>query len=362
MADKHIISAFRVQAEACEKLGSPLTAALLRGAMDDFMANGPVAHLLRGWAGDPLDENLPLRLAGFFHDQALAGLAPELARFYETCGGGFAPSDADVLWQAAKSCLAAQDAAARRFLRNAPQTNEAGRAAILLAGFSEIARHTGLPLRLREIGASAGLNLFFDHFRYKIEIDKAALNWGDANSPLTIAAQWRGQAPQMAQAIEVSDRRGCDLFPIDLGDATARRRMASYIWGDMAQRADRQQQALAALKGQVPVIDRADAAGWVAAQIMQRPQGQATVLYHSIVWPYLSVSQRFAIESAFAQAAEAVRPDAPLVWLKMDGRELGTIAQLSYRLWSGENGPEGEEVILGPCHPHGRDMDITASF
>ena len=78
-----------------------------------------------------------------------------------------------------------------------------------------------------------------------------------------------GAAPQMAQAIEVSDRRGCDLFPIDLGDATARRRMASYIWGDMAQRADRQKQALAALKGQVPVIDRADAAGWVAAQIMR---------------------------------------------------------------------------------------------
>ncbi len=66
MADKHILSAFRVQVEACEKLGSPLTAALLRGARDDFAANGPVAHLLRGWAGDPLDENVPLRLAGFF--------------------------------------------------------------------------------------------------------------------------------------------------------------------------------------------------------------------------------------------------------------------------------------------------------
>ena len=95
---------------------------------------------------------------------------------------------------------------------------------------------------------------------------------------------------------------------------------------------------------------------------MARPSGQATVLYHSIVWPYLNVSQRFAIESAFAQAAEEVRSDAPLVWLKMDGRELGTIAQLSYRIWTGANGPEGEEVILGPCHPHGRDMEITAPF
>ena len=62
-----------------------LTAALLRGAMDDFAANGPVAHLLRGWAGDPLDENLPLRLAGFFTTR-LWPVSAELARFYETCG------------------------------------------------------------------------------------------------------------------------------------------------------------------------------------------------------------------------------------------------------------------------------------
>jgi hypothetical protein len=74
------------------------------------------------------------------------------------------------------------------------------------------------------------------------------------------------------------------------------------------------------------------------------------------------VSQRFAIESAFAQAAENIRPDAPLVWLKMDGRELGTIAQLSYRIWTGENGPEGEEMIIGPCHPHGVDLEINAGF
>ena len=144
-----------------------------------------------------------------------------------------------------------------------------------------------------------------------------------------------GQAPQMAQAIEVSDRRGCDLFPIDLGDATARRRMASYIWGDMAQRADRQKQALAALKGQVPVIDRADAAGWVAAQIMQRPAGETTVLFHSLVWPYLNVSQRMAVESSFEQAAETASPDRPLAWLRMDVDRMDHEAVLEYDLWQG---------------------------
>jgi hypothetical protein len=42
------------------------------------------------------------------------------------------------------------------------QTNEPARSAGLLGGFLEIARRTGLALRLLEVGASAGLNLRFD--------------------------------------------------------------------------------------------------------------------------------------------------------------------------------------------------------
>jgi len=355
MGDDRILWAFRVQVDACDKLGSPLTSALLQNAMDDFAAGGPVAHILRGWAGDPMNDNVPLRLAGFFHNAALAGDAPQLADFYETCGGGFAPSQSAALWQAAMACLIQQEAAARRFLRSAPQTNEAGRAAILLAGFSEIARHTGLPLRLREIGASAGLNMYFDHFHFTLETDNGPLEWGDAASPLRLGAQWRGFGPDLVSSIAVSDRRGCDLFPIDLADATARRRMQSYIWGDMPQRADRQRQALAALQGNVPVIDRADAAGWVAAQIMQRPAGETTVLFHSLVWPYLDVSQRMAVESSFEQAAETASPDRPLAWLRMDVDRMHHEAVLEYDLWVGGAVRKNR---LAVCHPHGAFADF----
>jgi len=232
----------------------------------------------------------------------------------------------------------------------------------MLLGFSEVAKRTRLPLRLREMGASAGLNLFFDQFHYTLDTDKGALHWGDAKSPLALTAQWRGTPPALVDKIDIADRRGCDLRPVDITDATERRALEAWVWGDMPARRARLLAALKIADKTPPVIDRADAAGWVAAQILDRPKGQATVLYHSIVWPYLGVAQRFAIESAFAQAAEEVRPDAPLIWLKMDGRELSTIAQLSYKIWTGENGPAGEEVILGPCHPHGADMDIEAVF
>lgn len=363
MRDK-LLTAFEAQRNACDMLGSPLTAAVVAFCRDDFAANqsqgGPVADLVRGWQGDPLNDNVPLRLAGFVHFMALQG--DPIGRFYESCGGGFKAQDEEALRADLQKLFFKHRDGARAFLRRTPQTNETGRAAMLLLGFSEIAKRTGLPLRLREIGASAGLNLFFDQFHYRLETDKGVLHWGGAKSPLELKAQWRGAVPELADRIEIADRRGCDLRPVNITDATERRALESWIWGDMPARRARLLAALEIADKTPPVIDRADAAGWVAAQIINRPMGQATVLYHSIVWPYLSVAQRFAIESAFAQAGEEVRPDAPLIWLKMDGRELGTIARLSYTIWTGDNGPAGEEVIIGPCHPHGVDMEIEAAF
>lgn len=360
MNDK-ISTAFEAQKHACDLLGSPLTRDVVGFCAHNFAAGGIIAKLVRGWQGDPLNDNVPLRLAGFAHYGALTHDAA-LQGFYESCGGIYDAAKRADLAVALEQLFSREEAAARQFLRSTPQTNETGRAAMLLLGFSEITKRLGLPLRLREIGASAGLNLFFDRFRYRFATDEGDILWGDSRSKLTLDARWHGAPPALAEKIEVASRRGCDLFPVNISDADERLKLQSWVWGDMPLRRARLLAALNIADTAPPEIDRADAAGWVAAQIMQRPEGQATILYHSIVWPYLGVSQRFAIESAFAQAAENIRPDAPLVWLKMDGRELGTIAQLSYRIWTGENGPEGEEVIIGPCHPHGVDLEINAGF
>ena len=72
-------------------LGSPLTAAIVGFCRDDFAAGGPVADLVRGWQGDPLNDNVPLRLAGFVHFLALGGDA--IARFFLSCGGAFDAQD-----------------------------------------------------------------------------------------------------------------------------------------------------------------------------------------------------------------------------------------------------------------------------
>ena len=61
--NKKITTAFEAQRQACEMLGSPLMRDVVGFCADNFAANGVIAELVRGWQGDPLNDNVPLRLA-----------------------------------------------------------------------------------------------------------------------------------------------------------------------------------------------------------------------------------------------------------------------------------------------------------
>src|SRR4029079_13903824 len=103
------------------------------------------------------------------------------------------------------------------FIAHPPQTNEVGRSAILMPGYAEIARRTGLPLRVLELGASAGLNLNWDRYAYRYGEHFV----GARNAPLTVSAEWRGPWSGVSEVPPVAERRGCDRSPIDLAQTFA---------------------------------------------------------------------------------------------------------------------------------------------
>jgi hypothetical protein len=197
---------FRDQARACVRLGSPFTAMLLEIAADRLDETSVVGSTVLRWRGDPKADALALRFAGSLHALVLSGASPALARVYP---GACAETDAEVLWAAVADALDAHEAAVLRFLESPPQTNEVARSAVLLGGFLAIARQTGRPLALLEIGASAGLNLHWDAYAYAL----GQASWGPATAPLRLEPEWRGPLPALGP-VEVRARQGCDRRPI----------------------------------------------------------------------------------------------------------------------------------------------------
>src|SRR5947208_3074146 len=69
----------------------------------------------------------------------------------------------------------------------------------------------------------------------------------------------------------------------------------------------------------VPVaIDRAGIPDWLARRLDEPAPGRATVVFHSIVWQYLTDTERASAESALETAGTRATGDAPLAWLRLE--------------------------------------------
>ena len=261
----------RWQAEWCGKLGSPLYEDLLGHAAADVERGGPVWDVLSDPRSDVPDRDgaLPgaqaLRLMGAVHRLVLSGRAPELARFYPSAGG--VPGGG--VHEAFGAVLEHRRTEVIELIDHPVQTNEPGRSAALLCGFLELVRTTGLPLRTLEVGASAGLNLRWDKYFYA----GAGASWGDPRSPVRFEDAFEGEQPPLHVSVEVAERRGCDMDPLDPASEEDRLTLLSYVWPDQDHRF-RPLRAALELAPETPApIDRADAGEWTATMLAEPPAG-----------------------------------------------------------------------------------------
>ncbi len=331
----------RWQADACRELGSPLYGDLLKHASADLLAGGPTAEVLRGHLDDRLSSVLALRLLGGAHALALSGQAPELAAFYPSAGGTVESAPGSPRAWAALRCTFAEHAdVIRTWLDHPPQTNEVGRAAALLGGLRHIAAEERLPMRLIEVGASAGLNLRADHFF----VPGDAGSFGTPDSPVVLAGGWQGEAPPKSH-IEVIERVGGDLAPVDPTTAGGRLRLTAYVWPDQADRLSRLRGAFV-LAEEVPAELRAESASGTLARTELVP-GTWTVLWHSIFRQYLSDAQRAELTSGVAALGATATSSARFAYLYLEQSRAGG-CPVTLETW-----PGGRRRILGSAPAHG---------
>lgn len=330
----------RWQGDWCERLGSPLYAALLDRAANDFVDRGPTRALLDGHAAAPVGSALALRFLGAIHRLALMGDAPAVAEFYPSCGG--AP-DEERAWEAIKELIVARKEDISRLLGRPVQTNEVGRSAALLGGFLLVARQTQLGLRILEIGTSAGLNLRWDHYRY----EASAWRWGRPTSPVTLPNFVI--PPPFDDPVEVVDRLGCDVDPVDPTSEEGQLTLKSYVWADQPRRLQVLEAALEVAR-LVPVeVQRRNGIEWVRDQVSASNRGVATVVFHSVVWQYLSEQEQLEIESLLTRAARQATAASPLAWLSFEPGQ--NAFEVKLRLW-----PNGVDEVLAHALPHGGEV------
>ena len=336
-----LAAAFTDQAEHCEALGSPFMGRLLRGLAGAWPLDVPLAPRLDGWEAEDIGAggaSLPLRLCGGLHALVLSGRAPELAALYPPREAG-TEALIDGVTRAMRDHHAFLDA----WMDNAPQTNEVRRSIALIAVLRWLAARFDRPFDLLELGASGGLNLWCDGFA----LTAAGQTFGSENAVLTLAPEWKGPLPQ-AVTPRVAGRRGCDLNPLDPDDPEDALRLLAYLWPDQE---DRIARTRAATRLARPVVDRADAADWIEAQLGQ-PLPHGRMIYSTVAWQYFPDETKARATRAIEAAGEAATEAAPLAWVSMENDGTPPGARLSLRLWPGD-----ARHALGRVDFHGRWID-----
>lgn len=344
------------QALSCAAMGSPLSAFLLTRAATDVLEGGPCADLLLRDVRPGRGDAAALRFLAALHRLVLDRRATELALHYPSVGG---TPDLRRVGDVMVETVARHADTLPDLVAQPCQTNEVGRAAGLLVGLLDVAAVTGLPLSLREVGSSAGLNLRLDHFAYEVPLpdgDSTHL-LGDEDADLVFRDRYRAPLPGDPRTLfTVVDRRGCDLHPIDPTTPEGRARVSASVWCDQTDRFARLGAALRTAQRVPATVDTASAAAWAREQLAERTPGATTVVMHSVVQEYLPADERRALFDAVAEAGARATTDAPIAHVRLE--PVSSLRQhgISVRVWP--HAPE--ERVLATCGAHGTDVAPSA--
>ncbi len=337
MDGSDVAAAIVWQADHAAKNGAPCTGRVVRAQLGLLSGETETGRRLATWPGKPLEDALPLRLAGGFHHLVLSGADTRLAAVYR----------GELTDQAAIDALVADitcthDAALLPWLDGPPQTNEAGRSASIMAALLWLSPRLGPRFEMNELGASAGVNTMMERYFY----DLGGTTAGPESSPMQIVPEWRGPAPLPAP-VEITAIQGCDRAPVNLADPAEALRLKSYVWAEVIQRLGRIDAAIALAGQQPPNLVKMDAADWVDQRLAAPQEADTTrVVYHSIVWQYLSADTRARIAKAITGAGEG---GARLAWIMLETNRQTFAHELTVRFWPGG----AEAVQLGAAHAHG---------
>lgn len=168
--------------------------------------------------------------------------------------------------------------------RRRTQTNEAGRCASLLPALAMLPQ----PLALLEVGASAGLCLYPDRYRYRYG-DREV---GPADSPVLLDCAPTGPVPVPDRPPTVVWRAGIDLNPLDVSHPEDLRWLTALVWPEQRERRERLHAAARLVAADPPRLVRGDLLTELPALAAEAPPDATLVVFHTSVMTYLPPDAR----------------------------------------------------------------------
>jgi hypothetical protein len=241
-----------------------------------------------------------------------------------------------------------------RFVAEQPiQTNEVQRTWALAPAFLTAAQ--GRPLHLVELGASAGLNLYWDRYRHRY----GDVELGPANAPISLEGELLATLPAeiFGHEVEVLSRTGIDRAPLDVTDEGDALLLQSFVWADQTARLERLRRAIEVARLDPPRLVGADYVEALPEALAARPSDGLTLVYHSASTAYLPRERR----ERLAESIEAAGRTGSLAWISYEFVEENRELEVGFdsfaidlRTW-----PGGEERRLARVDGHGNRLRWT---
>jgi hypothetical protein len=247
-------------------------------------------------------QRAPNLLFGAVHMLLLKGVDDPLADFYPTVRPGADP-DGDPFPLFRAFCRA-HTAEIRRLVRTKlGQTNEVGRCTALLPvyGLPELRRG---KLTLVEVGASAGLNLRFDRYRYEYDDGQRFGPAGGVVLPCEVHGSFAPPVPKAPPRIE--GRIGIDLNPLRASDPEHALWLRALVWPDEVDRMERLEGALAIAARDKADVRRGDALDLLPGLLPTLSADAIPVIVHTFTLFSFTPEQRAGLDAILTGAGRVI--------------------------------------------------------
>ncbi|WP_432478069.1 DUF2332 domain-containing protein [Nocardioides sp. GXQ0305] len=189
-------------------------------------------------------------------------------------------------YEGLRRALLADDGTIRdTILARRTQTNEVGRLATLVPFLGTLA---DAPVALLEVGASAGLCLYPDRFRYRWDTDAGAVVAGEGHE---LRCEVEGRLPEV-RVPRVAWRGGIDLHPLRVTDPDAMAWLENLVWPEQEERRERLRAAVRVALEDPPHLVSGDLLDLLPELVGEAASYGPVVVFHSAVIAYLEPIDR----------------------------------------------------------------------